>query len=215
MSPDDLRAVIDTELSGRRLLRHPFYQRWEAGELRDGELAAYAAQYRHFEAELPAMLRVILSELDPDSAAAKLVRDNLADEESNPEPHLTLFDRFAAAVDSQRSAPATATQTLLHTYRRSIAAGPAAGVAAVTAYEVQAPEIAATKARGLREHYAVDDAGALFWDVHASMDRDHAAWAIDALAALPDAEAALPALRATADAWWAFLDEREAAAPLG
>src|SRR3974390_3214672 len=49
-------AGIDETLSaatrGLRLLEHPFYRRWEAGELTDGELAGYAAQYRHFEAML-------------------------------------------------------------------------------------------------------------------------------------------------------------------
>ena len=29
------------------VLRHPFYQRWSAGELTTGELADYAGQYRH------------------------------------------------------------------------------------------------------------------------------------------------------------------------
>lgn len=214
MRPDDLRQSIETALEGRRLLSHPFYQRWEAGELRPGELASYAAQYRHFEAALPTLLRGVLSHLDPESPAAELVRDNLNDEESNPQPHVDLFDRFAAAVKAPHCAPTAATRGLLDTYRRVIAAGPASGAAGLTAYEVQAPDIAATKARGLRAHYGLDAEGTLFWDVHASMDRDHAAWAIDALATLPDAEDAIPAVRATADAWWAFLDEREAAAVL-
>ena len=33
MTELDLRPAIDAALVGRRLLDHPFYQRWEAGTL--------------------------------------------------------------------------------------------------------------------------------------------------------------------------------------
>jgi pyrroloquinoline quinone (PQQ) biosynthesis protein C len=212
MNADDLRAAIEDVLADRRLLAHPFYRRWEAGLLQPGELGAYAAQYRHFEAALPALLRDMLSGINPESPAAALVRQNLADEESHPEPHVALFSRFADAVGAGSTAPTNATDRLLETYGRLVAAGPASGLAALTAYEMQAPEIAASKSAGLREHYGLDAAATEFWDVHAEMDRDHATWAIDAVAQLPDAEAAVVAARTAADAWWAFLDEREAAA---
>lgn len=212
MSPDDLRNSIEAALVGRRLLSHPFYERWEAGLLHPGELAAYAAQYAYFEAALPVLLRDMLDGLDPDSPAANLVAQNLADEEGNPQPHLTLFAGFADAVGAPASAPSDATRHLLDTYGRLVAGGSAHGLAALIAYELQAPEIAATKAAGLRAHYGLDASGTEFWDVHANMDREHADWAVDALAQLPGAEDASPAVRAAADAWWAFLDEREATA---
>ena len=49
----DVDAILVEVLRDRRLLAHPFYRRWEAGTLERAELAAYAAQYRHFEAALP------------------------------------------------------------------------------------------------------------------------------------------------------------------
>ena len=209
MSPDDMRQSIEAALAGRRLLSHPFYQRWEAGLLQPGELAAYAEQYQHFETALPGLLRAMLDGLDPNTPAARLIAQNLADEEGNPQPHVALFAAFADGVGAQPTAPTEATRNLLDTYGRLVSAGSAAGLAALTAYETQAPEIAATKAAGLRAHYALDSRATEFWDVHAHMDRDHAEWAVDALAQLPHAEAAIPAARAAADAWWAFLDERE------
>lgn len=209
MNADDLRAAVDAELSGRRLLSHPFYQRWEAGLLQPRELAAYAAQYEHFEAALPGLLRAMLHGLDPKTSAARLIAENLADEEGNPQAHVTLFAAFADGVGAQATSPTSATRHLLDTYRRLVAAGSASGLAALIAYEVQAPEIAATKAAGLRAHYSLDSQATEFWDVHAEMDRDHAEWGLDALAQLADAEAAAPAVRTAADAWWAFLDERE------
>jgi hypothetical protein len=48
-------------LQGRRLLSHPFYQRWSRGDLRLGELGAYAGQYRFIEARLPGWLESIQS----------------------------------------------------------------------------------------------------------------------------------------------------------
>ena len=213
MNADDLRAAIDTELDGRRLLSHPFYQRWEAGLLRRSELAEYAAQYGHFEAALPTVLRATLEALDPESSAAGLIRQNLADEEGNPVPHVQLFAAFAESVGAHATPPTDATRRLLDTYGRLVADGSAHGLAALVAYEIQAPEIAATKAAGLRAHYALDSRATEFWDVHADMDSGHADWAVEALAQDPDAEAAIPAVRAAADAWWAFLDERESEAP--
>src|SRR5438445_114925 len=49
-----------------------------------------------------------------------------------------------------------------------------------------------------------------FWDVHASLDTEHAAWALEALAG-SDADMAtvVDAAGTAADAWWGFLDERD------
>jgi pyrroloquinoline-quinone synthase len=211
MTPDQLQADLTAALSDRQLLTHPFYRRWEAGTLGPDELGAYAAQYRYFEEALPGILRTLLSRLEPGSAA-DLVRRNLADEESNPEPHITMFAGFVDAVGSHETPSSDATQSLLRTYGDLVASSAEEGLAAVVAYEMQAPAIAASKADGLRRHYGLDDQGTRFWDLHASMDDDHARWGIEALAALDVPESRLVgAARSAADAWWAFLDDREAA----
>jgi pyrroloquinoline quinone (PQQ) biosynthesis protein C len=78
---------------------------------------------------------------------------------------------------------------------------------------MQAPSIAASKAAGLRRHYEVDADGTRFWDIHATMDQDHARWGIEAVAALgAPGDRLVRAARSAADAWWAFLDDREGAA---
>ena len=60
----------------------------------------------------------------------------------------------------------------------------------------------------------MDEAGTEFWDVHAGMESDHGTWALDALALLgADPAEVAGAARRGADAWWAFLDERQAEAP--
>src|SRR5579872_909930 len=137
----ELDALLDDILRSRRLLGHPFYRRWEAGTLEPGELAAYAAQYRHFEAVLPVVLERIAAAL-PDGRARQLVQANLDDERGVPAPHLELFDTFAAAVGApapgHAGARATgATTTLVDLYTTLADASPVAALAAVAAYEVQ------------------------------------------------------------------------------
>jgi pyrroloquinoline quinone (PQQ) biosynthesis protein C len=156
------------------------------------------------------MLRQLVAQLG-DHPAAESVRRNLEDEESNPMPHVELFATFAGAVGARpETAPDAATRHLVDTYSALIDAGSAHGLAAMVAYEMQAPAIAASNAEGLRRHYGVDAAGTAFWDLHATMDNDHADWTFEALATLPVvAGAIVTSARAGADAWWEFLDERE------
>jgi pyrroloquinoline quinone (PQQ) biosynthesis protein C len=215
----ELDALLDDILRSRRLLAHPFYRRWEAGTLEPGELAAYAAQYRHFEAVLPVVLERIAAAL-PEGRARQLVQANLDDERGVPAPHLELFDAFAAAVgapgNGAAAAAATPTTTaLVELYAALADSSPVAALAAVAAYEVQAPDVAASKAEGLRTRYGLGADGTAFWDVHAGVDQDHGAWMLEALASMTDGSADIvgPAT-AAADAWWSFLDERQAAAPV-
>jgi pyrroloquinoline-quinone synthase len=214
MTPDQLHAQLTAALADRRLLDHPFYRRWEAGTLQAGELGAYAAQYRYFETALPSILRALLDRLEP-GGAADLVQRNLSDEESNPEAHVAIFAGFADAVGSGDDRASAATERLLDTYRQLIESSAGEGLAALVAYEMQAPAIAASKASGLRRHYEIDAAGTRFWDLHATMDDDHARWGIEALVAMDTPSSTLiGAARSAADAWWAFLDDREAAAAI-
>jgi pyrroloquinoline quinone (PQQ) biosynthesis protein C len=157
MDLERLRAELDRALAGRHLLSHPFYLRWEAGELGADELHAYAGQYRHFEATLPRVLRRILG-----------------------------------------------------VYESQVAIGGAAGLAAVAAYEIQAPDVAKAKFEGLRAHYGLDADGATFWRIHGQLDENHARWITEALAAVAEDPGQVGAsARSAAEAWWSFLDERE------
>ncbi len=208
-----VETLLAEALEGRLLLTHPFYRRWDEGALTGGELAGYAAQYRHFEAMLPGFLQTVAASLPPGPARGA-VEGNLADEEGDPIPHLELFDAFAAAVDAQPTSPGMATEALMGTYQKLAAEGPGSALAGLLAYEAQAPSVAASKAEGLRRHFGLDAGSTRFWDHHATVDTDHAAWTVGALVDLgTPAETFSPAARLVADAWWALLDERQAQAP--
>jgi pyrroloquinoline quinone (PQQ) biosynthesis protein C len=216
MDTERIREALADALAGRELLTHPFYRRWEAGTLGEGELAAYAEQYRYIERALPVTLAAIAAGL-PDGPARALVEANLADECGVPAPHIELFESFARAAGAAPDASSsTATAALLAAVRTVSSSDPVAALAMVAAYEVQAADIAASKAEGLRLHYGMDARGTEFWDVHRVQEAAHADWSTEALAALEaDPSHVHAAARVAADAWWAFLSEREDLAPVG
>jgi pyrroloquinoline quinone (PQQ) biosynthesis protein C len=216
MHTERINEVLADALDGRLLLTHPFYRRWEAGTLAQGELAAYAEQYRLIERELPVTLAAIASQLR-DGAARDLVESNLTDELSVPVPHTELFESFAQAAGAASGVePTTATAALLAGVRQVATSDPVAALAMVAAYEVQAADIAASKADGLRRHYGMDADGTQFWDVHATQEAVHATWSTEALAAMDAGPADVrAAAKVAADAWWGFLSERDELAPAG
>ncbi len=208
----DVEAAFDQAICGRRLLQHPYYQRWQKGLLTIGELGVYAEQYRHVERCLPDVLAATAERLG-EGVAGGLVRANLHDEESRPRPHSELFEGFAAAVGASEQAGATtATQELVALYDNAASSGPIAALAVIGAYELQAAEVAATKADSLRRRYGLGPDGTEFWDVHAELEHAHGAWTVEALRlvkAAPDIVLEFATL--SASAWWAFLDERDTA----
>jgi pyrroloquinoline-quinone synthase len=201
--------MLDRALDGLHLSTHPFYERWNAGDVSIAELRAYAAQYRHFERALPALLARAAARAESGAVREQAER-NLADEAGHP----ALFERFARSVDAADEAPSEAMARLLAAYESASSAGAAQALAALWAYEAQAPVVARLKADALRAHYGLDGDAVAFWDVHAEMDVAHAAWGREAIEASgADDESVHACARAAAKAWWAFLDEREALAP--
>jgi pyrroloquinoline-quinone synthase len=205
----DLVTQIDRALEGRRLLSHPFYRRWEAGELKDGELAAYGSQYEHFERQLPSTLQGILDDCDL-GASRDVIQSSLDDELGSPRPHVELLGSFLDAVGAEPAAATPATAALVELYKSAAARGAAFAVGVVAGYELQAAQVARTKAEGLRRFYGLSDVGTEFWDVHAEMDETHGSWMLDAASSL-DAGSVLAGVDASAAAWWRFLDERDGA----
>jgi pyrroloquinoline quinone (PQQ) biosynthesis protein C len=174
-------ATIQEALAGYRLLEHPFYRRWTQGTLRRDEVREYAAQYRFIERSQPGWLVGIRDRL-PDGAARNAVVRVLADETDATASHVDLFDGFAAAIGApEESIPTPATARLIETVDGLVADGPAPGLAALLAYELQSPEVSREKAVGLRAHYGVDGEGTEFWDTHARLDVQHGGWLLDAL----------------------------------
>ena len=154
------------------LLKHPFYQRWVAGDLTRAELVYYAGQYAHVVRAIPRWLEGAASR---DQAHSDALRSHAAEESD----HILLWDRFAAALGTDaatlRAIPANAaTAALIAKGDELVDKGH--GAAAVWSIEAQSPAVSAEKLRGLGAHYGIDETnGGRYFSVHQELDRDHAA----------------------------------------
>jgi len=178
MSTTRLLDKIDAAIAEKNLLKHPFYQDWQAGKLSRESLQLYAGQYyRHVEA-FPKHLRVLAARAD--ASLKPVVLENLAEEENPARPHPQLWRDFAAALgvsedDITTSPSLPGTQNVVHTFRDICATRSLAeAVAALYAYEAQVPEIAATKIDGLNRFYGITSSkGTAYFSVHEEADRAH------------------------------------------
>jgi pyrroloquinoline-quinone synthase len=177
-----LLARLDAAIAEKSLLKHPFYRDWQAGKLSREALQLYAAQYyRHVEA-FPGHLRVLAARTE--GALQRLIRENLAEEESPSGSHPKLWMDFAATMgvgeDDITCCPALpGTQAVVETFREICGDRPVAeAVAALYAYESQVPEIATTKIEGLKKFYGFEQPeGLAYFTVHEETDKAHrAAW---------------------------------------
>jgi pyrroloquinoline-quinone synthase len=168
-----------TSLEGVRtrndVLRHPFYERWSAGELTQPELATYAGQYRHAVVALARACANAAESVDAENCPElRAELDGHAFEEAE---HIALWDGFCASVGGDRAAAATPETSacasawagepgrpLLHT------------LVALHAIEGAQPAISRAKLSGLVEHYALDEQQATaYFELHAQRDVEHAA----------------------------------------
>ena len=182
-----LEAVCDRW----NVLRHPFYRRWECGELTREDLAYYAGEYRH---AVQALADLATSASTPEHGAEERA-------------HVTLWDGFAHAVDADLDRPAR------EETRACVAAWSGDGdepLAALYAIEATQPEIARTKRDGLVSFYGFEpDSGALtYFDVHAERDFEHAAQSRRALDAADPAreDAIVAAAERALRGNWTLLD---------
>jgi len=161
----DLFERIDAARERWNVLRHPFYTRWEQGELTRDELAFYAGEYRHAVQALAA-------------AAAASGDAEHAREEAE---HVALWDAFAAALEApldREPTPETAACATAWTPSERREA-----LAVLYAVESAQPAISQTKLRGLVEHYGFDAEGPAteYFALHAERDKEHAQAARTAL----------------------------------
>jgi len=194
----ELCASIDEARQRWDVLKHPFYERWERGEVTREELAFYAGEYRH---AVVALARAAAASGDGEHAR----------EEAE---HVALWDDFAAAVGAPIDREPTP-----ETSDCAAAWSPAErfrALAVLYAVESAQPAISRTKLAGLLEHYGFgpDAPAAEYFRLHAELDVEHARAAREALAEAPPAQTAdLAAVAERAlEANWRLLDGVERAA---
>jgi pyrroloquinoline-quinone synthase len=209
---DELRRIIEA----RSLLKHPFYQAWQNGELRLEHLRGYAGQYWHHVLAFPQYVSAAHA-ICPDQGDRQELLENLIEEERGDENHPELWLRFAEGVGATRadvrgSAPLPETRALVDLYRDATSRRSfAEACAALFTYESQVPEVAKAKIAGLKQFFAIDEPRTLqFFEVHIGADEWHSEVGAQMVErhATDDATraAVLRTTRQCADALWSFLD---------
>ena len=207
--------LIDSKVSERAMLKHPFYQAWTEGRLPLSTLGAYARQYFHHVEAFPSAVSSVHS-LCPDRDGRRMLAENLAEEEgieAGKQDHATLWLMFAAGLgesaDEVRAQPLNKeTKALIETFRRLSRKSYASGLGALYAYESQFPEVAKAKIEGLIDRYGIDDEETLrFFKVHESADIEHSSICRRLLDRLDgdDRSEAIAAGEELAGALWNFL----------
>jgi pyrroloquinoline-quinone synthase len=183
---------IDEARARWNVLDHPFYLRWERGELTRDELAFYAGEYRHAVVALA------------DAATAAGDRAHAAEESA----HVSLWDDFAAALAAPLDRePTPETDGCAEAWRRQ---DPLEARAVLYAVESGQPDVSRTKLAGLVEHYgfASGSTGTAYFELHAERDHDHAAQSKAVLAGTrdEDADRLAAAAEAALEGNWRLLD---------
>ena len=183
---------IDEARARWNVLEHPFYARWERGELTQQALSFYAGEYRHAVAALA------------DAAATGGDPEHAAEEAA----HIEIWDGFAAALDApldREPTPETAACAEAWRPEDSLEAR-----AVLYAVESSQPEIARTKLRGLVDHYGftAGSRGTQYFELHAERDEEHASTSAAVLREAPadDADRLVDAATAALKGNWQLLD---------
>ena len=212
----DVIALLDREVNERHMLNHPFYQRWNAGELTRGELEEYSRQYYPYTVAFPTFVSAMHAHTD-DIAIRQYLLENLIEEERGPENHPELWLRFCDALgvardDVKATSANEATADLIASMRTHARSEKLhEGLAALYAYESQIPAVAKAKIDGLAAWYGITEPHDIaFFSVHMTADVLHSQTARELLETLCDTpekcEEAREAAAKTVNALYRFLD---------
>jgi len=183
---------IDEARARWNVLDHPFYLRWERGDLSRDDLAYYAGEYRHAVVGLA------------DAPTTGGDAEHAAEEAA----HIDLWDDFAQAVEAPLDRePSAETRECANAWRPEDSLDARAVLYAV---ESGQPAISQTKLTGLVDHYGFTPGskGTEYFELHSARDHEHAAASGEVLrkSAPEDADRLAAAAEAALKANWRLLD---------
>lgn len=186
------QEILDSIIDDKCLLKHPFYQAWNKGELRVEDIGLYATQYGEFIDQIATGWEAVG---DPRTAAEE-------------QEHAGLWTDFATGLNAPRPAaqrlPQIEELVLLSSelfQRRANALG------ALYAFEQQQPATAKSKLEGLRKHYNLPANAQVYFDIHKS-DEEEPRWLAEQIDALTPEEFSMAqdACERMTQALWKGLD---------
>jgi len=222
MLAQEFLRQLDAVIAEHSMLKHPFYLAWSNGELTLDILQKYSKQYLQFEQSFPQFVSAVHSRCGNNYEARRLLLDNLVDEERSPDGstdpwHRELWLQFTDGLGITRDEVLSAdllnsTKYLVKDFFSLTQHNPwFVGVAALYAYESQAPTVARTKREGLEKFFGINDARAIeFFTEHEHADVEHSRREAEILASscrtLEEQELALHGAEKGAESLEKFLD---------
>tara|TARA_B110000503_G_scaffold140335_1_gene230962 strand:+ start:3371 stop:4027 length:657 start_codon:yes stop_codon:yes gene_type:complete len=207
--------ILHQELDQYHLLKHPFYQAWNNGELSINTLQIYAKEYYGHVAAFPRYISSIHS-LCEKIEDRQILLENLIDEEQGVDNHPELWMQFAEGLGCSREDCQTqelnSTKKLVNEYFDITRSCYASGLGALYAYERQTPEVAKSKIDGLQKFYNIKDEKTLkFFLVHMEADEWHTEECANLLNKMnpEEQQKALNGAVKGAQLLWNFLDEMQ------
>ena len=100
LKKEEFVSAIESILSDRSILKHPFYRKWDEGKLSMAEPQEYAKQYYHFVQNFPMFVSAVHSNC-PDPEIRKMLVENITDEDGFKSPvadHPALWMNFGKAL---------------------------------------------------------------------------------------------------------------------
>jgi pyrroloquinoline-quinone synthase len=188
------REILDSIIDARCLLKHPFYQAWNMGTLKQEDIGLYATQYGEF--------------IDMVAAGWEAAGDPAVAEEERE--HARLWTEFATGLGVGAVRPAARRLPeieALVSLSGELFKERADALGALYAFEQQQPGTAQSKLDGLRKHYDVSETGQVYFDIHKA-DFEEPRWLAEQMEGLTDEEFARSkaACEKMSDALWRGLD---------
>ena len=137
-----------------KLLEHPFYQKWERGEITSEQLSNYAATYNEFISMIPEFWSVVVSSFDSKNPEGK----KIINEET---AHIDLWKKWSNKLPRAENYPSMKSE--IESFANM---NPSELLGAIHAFEIQQPEVAQTKKEGLIKHYGFKAEDLDYFDEH-------------------------------------------------
>jgi pyrroloquinoline-quinone synthase len=152
----NLQTELNERIGQKALLKHPFYQAWESGELPVDALRTYAREYGAFIATMPQGWETL-----KDAETAREERE-----------HAELWQDFAAGLQTEIGAAELPAVGKLVSTAEALFANPHTALGALYAFETQQPATAKSKLDGLRAHYSLPTSVEPYFEVHSNNEHE-------------------------------------------
>ena len=170
-------SALDPLISSLSLLKHPFYQKWNKGELSRDDLRIYAKEYFHLVQRIPGIVARV-AERAQDAKVKEVIAKNVREEQE----HVQLWKRFAKSLGVSEQelvsySPSQKARAAVRALEAVAEQGFSAGVSAVYALELELPAIAKTKKEGLCDFYSMESEDAhIYFDEHLKEEEHLNVW---------------------------------------